>query len=146
VHSVKVSNDDLVYVADRPNRRVQVFSLDGKYITQAFINRAGPSTSSAAGIVFSPDAAQKFMYVVDYGNSRIVVLDRKSLTVLYQFGSISAKPGDFQGPHHAAVDSKGNMYVVEVVPGNRAQRFVFKGLSATTPPNALTPSQLTSGR
>jgi len=86
------------------------------------------------------------MYVVDYGNSRIVVLDRKSLTVLYQFGSISAKPGDFQGPHHAAVDSKGNIYVVEVVPGNRAQRFVFKGLLATPPANALTPSQLMPGR
>ena len=146
VHSVKVSNDDLVYVADRPNRRVQVFTLEGKFVTQAFINRAGPSASSAAGIAFSPDAQQEFMYVVDYGNSRIVVLDRKSLTVLYQFGSISAKPGDFQGPHHAAVDSKGNIYVVEVVPGNRAQRFVFKGLLATPPANALTPSQLMPGR
>ena len=146
VHSVKVSNDDLVYVADRPNRRVQVFTLEGKFVTQAFINRAGPSSSSAAGIAFSPDAEQQFMYVVDYGNSRIVVLDRKSLTVLYQFGSISAEPGDFQGPHHAAVDSKGNIYVVEVVPGNRAQRFAFKGLSATPPANALTPSQLMPGR
>src|SRR5215510_8339890 len=28
VHAVKVSNDDLVYVADRQNRRVQVFSPD----------------------------------------------------------------------------------------------------------------------
>jgi len=146
VHSVKVSNDDLVYVADRPNRRVQVFTLEGKFVTQVFINRAGPSSSSAAGITFSPDAQQQFMYVVEYGNSRIVVLDRKSLTVLYQFGSISAKPGDFQGPHHAAVDSKGNMYVVEVVPGNRAQRFAFKGLSDTTPANALTPSQLMPGQ
>ena len=37
-------------MADRPNRRVQVFTLDGKYLTQVFINRAGPSPASAAGL------------------------------------------------------------------------------------------------
>jgi DNA-binding beta-propeller fold protein YncE len=142
VHSVKVSNDGLVYVADRPNRRIQVFTPEGKYVTQGFINRAGPSASSAAGITFSPDAQQRFIYVVDYGNSRVVVVDRKSLTVLYQFGGIGTEPGKFQGPHHGAVDSKGNLYTVEVLPGNRAQRFVFKGLVPVPPANALTPSQL----
>jgi DNA-binding beta-propeller fold protein YncE len=139
VHAVKVSNDDLVYVADRPNRRVQVFTPDGKYLTQTFINRGGPSPQSAAGLAFSPDRRQQFLYVADYGNSHIAVLDRKSLQLLYQFGQRSEKPGDFQGLHHLAVDSKGNIYTGEVAPGARAQRFVFKGLSDTLPPNALTP-------
>jgi hypothetical protein len=70
------------------------------------------------------------------------VVDRKSLRVLYQFGQRTAKPGDFQGIHHIAVDSKGNIYSGEVAPGARAQRFRYKGLSATTPPNALTAAQL----
>jgi hypothetical protein len=70
------------------------------------------------------------------------VLDRKSLKILYQFGTRSAKPGDFQGPHHIAVDSKGNLYVAEVAPGNRAQKFLFMGMSPTPPPNALTAEQL----
>ena len=139
VHAVKVSNDGLVYVADRPNRRVQVFTPDGKFVTQAFVNRSGPSPQSAAGLAFSPDAQQQFLYVADYGNSHIAVLDRKSLQVLYQFGERSEKPGDFQGLHHLAIDSKGNLYTGEVAPGARAQRFVFKGLSATLPPNAVTP-------
>jgi DNA-binding beta-propeller fold protein YncE len=142
VHSIKVSNDSLVYVADRPNRRVQVFTPDGKYVTQLFINRAGPSNGSAAGVAFSPDSAQRFLYVADYGNSHIAIVDRKSLRVLYQFGERSAKPGDFQGLHHMAVDSKGNIYTGEVAPGARAQRLRYKGMSATTPPNALTPAQL----
>ena len=142
VHAVKVSNDGLVYVADRPNRRVQVFTPDGKYLTQVFINRAGPSNGSAAGLAFSPDAQQQFLYVADYGNSHIAVLDRKSLQVLYQFGQRSPKPGDFQGLHHLAIDSKGNIYTGEVAPGARAQRFVFKGLANALPPNALTPPQL----
>lgn len=133
VHAVKVSNDGLVYVADRPNRRVQVFTPDGKYVTQTFINRSGPSAHSAAGLAFSPDAQQQFLYVADYGNSHIAVLDRKSLQLLYQFGQCSDKPGDFRGLHHLAIDSKGNLYTGEVAPGARAQRFVFKGLSRRIP-------------
>jgi DNA-binding beta-propeller fold protein YncE len=137
VHAVKVSNDGLVYVADRPNRRVQVFTPEGRFVTQAFINRSGPSPQSAAGLAFSPDPQQQFLYVADYGNSRIAVLDRKTLQLLYQFGQRSERPGDFQGLHHLAVDSKGNLYTGEVAPGARAQRFAFKGLSQTLPPNAI---------
>lgn len=142
VHGIKVSNDGLVYVADRSNRRVQVFTPEGKYLTQMFLNRAGPSGGSAAGVAFSPDSAQRFLYVADYGNSRIAVVERKTLQVLYQFGQRSAKPGDFQGLHHIAVDSQGNIYTGEVAPGARMQRFRYKGMSATLPPNALTPAQL----
>jgi DNA-binding beta-propeller fold protein YncE len=142
VHAVKVSNDELVYVADRQNRRLQVFSPAGKFVTQAFINRSGPANGSVAGLAFSPDAAQRFMYLADYGNSHVVVMDRRTLTILYQFGTRSASPGDFQGPHHLAATSKGDLLVVEVAPGNRVQRFRFKELSNTLPPNALTPAQL----
>lgn len=135
VHAVKVSNDGLVYVADRSNRRVQVFTVAGKYVTQMFLNRGGPAAASAAGIAFSPDREQRFMYIADYGNSRIAVVERKSLTLLYQFGQRSAAPGDFQGLHHLAVDSRGNIYTGEVAPGARAQRFLYKGLSPSVPMN-----------
>ena len=144
VHSVKVSNDGLVYVADRSNRRVQVFSVDGKYQTQTFINQSGPASGSVAGITLSSDSAQRFLFLADYGNSRVLVLDRKSLQVLYQFGTYGTTPGQFRCPHHLTSDSKGNIYVVEVLPGNRAQRFAFKGMSASLPANALTPAQLSA--
>ena len=39
VHAARVSNDGLVYVSDRAGKRVQVFKLDGKYVTQKFIDR-----------------------------------------------------------------------------------------------------------
>jgi hypothetical protein len=130
VHAVKVSNDSLVYVADRSNRRIQVFDLNGKYINQVFINRS--EGVSAAGLSFSPDAQQTYLYVADYGNSHLAVVNRKTLEVLYQFGKRGPAPGDFQGLHTLAADSKGNLYTAEVAPGNRAQKFVFKGIS--TPP------------
>jgi DNA-binding beta-propeller fold protein YncE len=142
VHGIVVSNDNIVYVADRSNRRLQTFTPEGKYLGQMFVNRAGPSPDSVSGFALSPDKDQQFLYMADFGNSHIVVADRKKLAVLYQFGTRGAAPGDFQGLHHIAVDSKGNLYTAEVAPGARAQRFVFKGLSPALPPNALTPAQL----
>ena len=131
VHGIVVSNDGIVYVGDRSNRRVQMFTTEGRYLGQMFVNRAGPSPDSVSSIALSPDKDQQFLYMADFGNSHIVVADRKKLEILYQFGSRGAAPGDFQGLHHIAVDSKGNIYTAEVAPGARAQRFVFKGQQQT---------------
>jgi hypothetical protein len=130
VHSAKVSKDGLVYVADRSGNRLQVFTLDGKYVNQVRIE-------SPSGFAISSDPDQRFLYIAQYGVSHVAVLDRKTLEILYQFGTRNANPGDFRGPHELSVDSKGNLYVAEVEPGNRVQKFVFKGLSTTLPPNAL---------
>lgn len=127
-HGARVSNDGMVYVPDRANRRIQVFTLAGKYVTQLFINRAGPSPNSASGVEFSVDPEQRFMYVSDYGNHHVVVVERKTLEILYQFGAMGTEPGNFRGPHYLSIDSKGNLYVGEVDPGNRLQKFIFKGL------------------
>ena len=82
------------------------------------------------------------MYVGDYGNSHIAVVDRKKLEILYQFGKRGPEPGNFRGAHHIATDSKGNLYVAEVAPGARAQKFIWKGMSSTLPMNALTAQDL----
>jgi hypothetical protein len=76
----------------------------------------------------------------------VVVVDRKKLQILYQFGKRGTEPGNFQGIHHIAVDSKGNIYAAEVAPGARAQKFNFKGLSATLPANALSAADLAPKR
>ena len=108
VHAVKVSNDGLVYVADRPNRRVQVFTPDGKYVTQVFINRDGPSTHRA-GLAFSPDTAAAVPLRRRLRQLTHRCARAQEPALLYQFGQRSEKPGDFQGLHHIAIDSKGNI-------------------------------------
>jgi DNA-binding beta-propeller fold protein YncE len=123
---VALSKDRLVYRADRSNRRVQVFTPEGKYVTQVFINREGPATVSAAGLAFSPDAAQRWLYVADYGNSVVVILDRKTLKEVGRFGSRGAMPGQFQGLHDIAADAHGDLYTTEVAPGARVQKFALQ--------------------
>jgi DNA-binding beta-propeller fold protein YncE len=122
VHSIKVANDGLVYVADRSNQRVQVFTADGKFQTQKKIGAMG---QTAAGLAFSPDRDQRFLYVANLGDSQIVILNRKTLDVLGTFGRPGANPGEFQTLHHLAVDSKGNIYTAEIGRGRRAQKLVL---------------------
>ena len=61
VHDVKVSNDGLVYVADRGNKPVQVFTLEGKFVAEQFVAAGQACSFQARGVAFSPD--QKFLYV-----------------------------------------------------------------------------------
>ena len=127
VHCVTVSNDGLVYVCDRDNRRLQVFTVDGTYRAQLFINRGAESRRSVSRVAFSPDPEQRFMYVADF-NSRVVVVERETLEILDAFGSEGSGPGQFQGIHHLATDSDGNLYVAESNPGSRVQKFVLRGV------------------
>ena len=130
VHGLEVSADGLVYVADRGNSRVQVFDLDGAYRTQGFVNRGAESASTVAGLAFSPDAEQRFMYSADQGNSHIHVIDRATLEVLDTFGANGPAPGEFQALHHLDTDSDGNLYTAEAQRGRRAQKFTFTGMAA----------------
>lgn len=136
VHAVKVSTDGLVYVGDRGGRRVQIFTLAGKFVDQVFIGRechapdCGNGTT-AAGLAFSPDAAQRYLYVANRSQAHIMVFDRKTLAFLDSFGSWGSDPGQFGTLHHLSVDSNGNLYTAEVTPlkpdNRRVQKFTFTG-------------------
>jgi hypothetical protein len=134
VHAARVSNDGLVYVSDRGGKRVQVFTLEGKYVSQVFIGReckapeCGNGTT-AASTAFSTDREQRFLYVGNRSQAKVMVLNRKTLDVLDSFGRWGSAPGEFGTLHHMAADSKGNLYVTEVTPlkpeNRRIQKFVL---------------------
>ncbi len=77
VHAVYVTNDGLVYAADRSQLRIQVFDLDGTFVQETFIK---PNTLHSVGTVHafgtSPDPEQTFLFVVDGSNKWVHVLDR----------------------------------------------------------------------
>ena len=132
VHAIKVSSDGLVYVGDRNHRRIQVFTLDGEYETQGFINLDGADNMTACGLDFSPDPQQEFIYVGDYGNGHVHIVRRDTLEVIGRFGNYGPDRGDFRGLHTLAVDSRGNIWTAETQPrpvGSRVQKFRFAGIS-----------------
>ena len=116
VHAIRVSNDGLVYVADRENRRLQVFRTDGTFVNQV----VRPDVSFARDLALSPDAEQRYLYVG--GGKGVFVIDRKSFKII---GAIQV-PGQLGPGHHIATDSKGNLYIAQTSAG--MQKLVFKGV------------------
>ena len=126
-HAIKVSNDGIVYLADRINNRVQLFTREGEFLKQVRLTNEGSDVVPVpAGFAFSPDPAQQFLYVVDSGPMRVVIFDRASMTQVGVVGSRGSNPGEVDIVHHMAVDSKGNLYTAEIVNQRRAQKFVPK--------------------
>src|SRR5438309_11624291 len=107
VHAIRVARDGTVYVADRENRRVQMFTPDGKFVKQL----VKPATLFARDLALSPDPDQQFLYVGD--GDDVVVVNRMTFAMA---GSIKV-PGMIGGGHHIAVDSKGNIYIAQTTMG-----------------------------
>jgi len=131
VHAVLVTNDDLVYVGDRSNNRLQVFKLDGTFIKEVFISR---NTLQNEGTVYafavSPDKEQKFLYVVDGSNKAVRVLNRQTLEIVSSVGGHAGHNArEFFHIHSVAIDSKGNLFLGEVNNGQRYYKYAFKGMA-----------------
>ena len=137
VHNITTDKEGWVYIADRENHRVQVFSPDGKYETQ-WLNL------SRAACICLDTSDEPLVYVGEYFGGiasnkmgtelgpRVSIMDTKG-NVLAQLSdqSYGDEPGRFYSPHGIAVDSKGNIYVAEVSwsrlwePDGSAQRTSF---------------------
>ena len=123
VHDVRISDDGLVYVADRTNNRLQVFQKDGAFVTEAFVRRETLGSGSVSGVTLSTDATQRWLFVPDGTNNVVWILDRMSLTVVDHFGRLGKNAGQFYRLHNLAIDSRGNLYTTEVNVGQRLQKF-----------------------
>ena len=115
VHAIRVSNDGLVYVADRENRRVQVFTIAGEYVDQIVHNEV----PFARNLALSPDAEQQFLYVG--GGSGTMVFDRATLGLLTEIETTVGTG------HLIQTDSQGNIYIAAT--GVGYERLIFTGFS-----------------
>jgi DNA-binding beta-propeller fold protein YncE len=132
VHCADLSRDGMLYVCDRVNDRIQVFTPDGKFVKEVFIAKDTLGDGSAWDIAFSKDPQQKYMYLADGSNEKVYIMLRETMEILTSFGDGGRQPGQFYAVHSIATDSKGNIYTTETYRGQRVQKFVYKGLAAVT--------------
>jgi len=130
-HSIAVDAQNNVYVADRGNRRIQVFDAEGKYLRQITIDVPAPADARAA-IGAKPTAntgtmapgapwtlcitpgPNQVLYTSDAYPGRIykLSLDGKVLGML---GKAGKQPGQFGWIHSIACPSGNELYVAEIL-------------------------------
>ena len=102
VHSVAVSKDRRVVVADRGHKRFQIFDENGKFLDMF---STGPNSSPYYHLI----TADQHIWMADGGTDRIVKYDLKG-KYLYGWGGPGGGYGQFSGPHQLSVDQEGNLY------------------------------------
>jgi DNA-binding beta-propeller fold protein YncE len=132
---IDIARDGLVYVCDRSSNRIQVFRKDGTFVKEAVVSKTtgGAVVSGQFGVVssegavwdlaFSNDGAQRYVFVADGHDKKIIVLSRDTLAQVGTIGSGGRYPGQFLAIGSIATDAQGNIYTGEQHHGKRVQKF-----------------------
>jgi DNA-binding beta-propeller fold protein YncE len=121
-HGIAVAADGRVFVCDRENDRIQIFSPDGEYLDEwTDTQRPTHLVFDAQGRAYVSElwwhkgqTSQRLGPIETARHGRVSVHDTEG-RVLARWGSADAcAPGSFAAPHGLAVDSRGDIYVSEV--------------------------------
>ena len=149
LHFVEISKDRRVYVGERGQNRIQVFTTEGKWLQDIYVSPGSPAQRGDCGglhtgaasapvslgtfyrsicgtmykMVISKDPQQKYLFVADAHNDVVWTVDRQSGKTLGSFGGSGRLAGQMHFPNAIGIDTRGNVYVGEVDNGKRIQRF-----------------------
>ena len=132
-HDVWVTPDERVLVADRENDRIQIFTLDGQYLTEwTHLFRPTGIFQYKDGRLFVSELSRREgmpsfrLGVQKETRAGSVAILEPDGTLIHRFGGPDmAAPGNFYAPHCICVDSNGDVYVGEVTHTD----WVSKGLA-----------------
>ena len=118
-------NEPELYIADRMNRRIQVYDVEGKF------KRLVSDAADTSACAFIPDGEFTLIPEAPY-RARLTILDPddRTVAVIGEHDDVCgrpgfpndpslAEPGMFVTPHSVATDGARNIYVVEWVTGGR---------------------------
>ncbi len=136
MHFVEISNDRLVYIGERGQNRIQVFTTDGEWQQDIYVSPETPAQRACGSVDFMPgpcgtmykmvisiDPEQKYLFVADASNNVIWSVDRRSGETLGHFSHPGRLAGQLNFPNAISMDSKGNIFTGEVSNGKRIQKF-----------------------
>lgn len=113
-----------LYIADRANRRVQVYDPDGKFkrvFGQDFLT-SPCCFAHRNGIVYVPELNARLSILDDHDNLVTRFGENEAACKSQCWPNLPASqilPGKFNSPHGVAVDSLGNVFMVEWILGGR---------------------------
>ena len=147
-HGIGIDSTGRIFVADRENSRLQLFSSEGAFLDQwtdvvrptqvffdaddhAYVAELGRRAGLFSWMTTDPEAT----------GGRVSIFDRDGrLICRIGGGDHPCAPGDFYTPHDVSIDSEGSLYVAEVtmsgggrkglIPADcpSLQKFVRRGL------------------
>ena len=112
-HSMIIDENDMIYVADRENRRIQVFDTDGHFVKGWLYY----------GMACSLHLHEDNIYMTTGFDGQIVKLDKSDGTVLGVTGRPGEGLGEFGEAHFLTVSDNEEIYVADVV-NRRVQKYV----------------------
>jgi DNA-binding beta-propeller fold protein YncE len=122
-HSIAVDRRGTVYVADRENSRIQVFSADGEYRTEwTHVSRPDDLYIDADENLFVAELGFKVANMPNGLGAEVPPHEPPSCVsvltldgeIQHRFGEHGLEPGNFYAPHGIWADSRGDLYVSEV--------------------------------
>jgi len=121
-HGIAVAADGRVFVCDRENDRIQIFSPDGEYLSEwTDTQRPTHLVFDAQGRAYVSElpwhqgqTSQRHGPVHTARGGRVSVYDDAGRVLTRWGGADACAPGSFAAPHGLAVDSRGDVYVSEV--------------------------------
>jgi sugar lactone lactonase YvrE len=113
-HGIGIDGRGRLLVCDRENHRIQIYTQDAEYLDMWTGFRQ--PTDVHVG-------ADGTVYVSEL-QSRVTILDGDGEVLSRWGGEKSHEPGQFVAPHGIATDSHADVYVGEVLEGQRLQKFV----------------------
>lgn len=122
-HAIALDARGRVYVADRSNARVQVFSPSGRFLRQwkgQGIGRPYSVAIAAADRAVVVDGGEQPEQGPDRSGAAVVDLEGN---IVSRFGRFGNQDGQFRLAHDVAVDRSGSVYIVDAW-GQRVQKFV----------------------
>lgn len=123
-HGIAVDRNGTVFVADRENSRLQLFSLDGSFLAEwTDVARPCEVAIDDAGRVYVAELGYRAgMWPgtvaphPDATGGRVSIFDASGRLLSRWGGGLNpCEPGDFFAPHDIWLDSRGDLYVSEVV-------------------------------
>jgi hypothetical protein len=148
LHFVEISKDRRVYIGERGQNRIQVFTTEGRWLQDIMVSPTSPAQRGECGglnktplaapgpslfnrsicgttykMAISKDAQQKYLFVADAHNDVIWTIERQSGKTLGHFASSGRLAGQLHFPNAIGIDTQGNIFVGEVDNGKRIQKF-----------------------